>query len=235
MTKERSTCAAIVNLLRESNQNGVADRLHQYNQSLGPMLLNTEVQIDVMRGGAPILGRSNTYTLHRYPRGKCIIINNVEDQQKPDVYDKYGNHLFSPKGLKRETIRFEDVFTQLHFDVKVINNLSAKQMSEQLTKISKQNLSKDEAFVLIVVSHGQDKKVLGYNACEAMRKIEFNEIEEHSADWVEAEQECERDSVPINNLVKIFADENCPQLSLKPKLFFFICCRSKDVNNPGIY
>ena len=234
LTKERSTCAAIIKLLQDTKQNELSQRLEKFNKSSGPMPLNTEVQIEVVKGAAPILGRSNTYTLYRHPRGKCIIINNVENQQTPDIYDKSGNHLFSPKGLKRETIRFEHIFTQLHFDVKVINNLSADQMSQQLRQFSEEkSLSNDEAFVLIVISHGQDKKVLGYNACEAMRKIHCNLIRKE--DRVEAEQEMVNDSVKIKDLVKIFADENCPQLSSKPKLFFFICCRNKDLNKPGIY
>ena len=105
-------------------------------------------------------------------------------------------------------------------------------MVEQLTRISKEpSLENDEAFTLIVISHGQNKQVLGYNACEAMRKVRFNEIRSESG-LAEAQQEIERDSIKIKDIVSIFADDKCPQLTSKPKLFFFNCCRN--VNPSGI-
>ena len=235
LTRERATCEAIVQILRDCGQNEVADSLEKYNTSPGLMNLSTEVEIKVVKRTAPRLGESNTYTLIKNPRGKCIVINNVEEQQSPDVYDEKGNYIFTPKGLKRDSIRFENTFTQLYFKVQVLTKLSSEQMKEQLTQISRdESLENDEAFVLIVISHGQDKNVLGYNACEAMRKIRFKQIAKET-DIKEAEQEMDRDSVRIKDLVKIFSADECPLLATKPKLFYFICCRNKNLGKSGLF
>ena len=155
--------------------------------------------------------------------------------QSPNFYDENVNCVVSPKGLKRETIRFEHIFKQLNFNVEVITNLSATQMEERLTQISKdKSLEKDDSFVLIVISHGFNKKVLGYNACESLRQIKFREIPEKDENAIKTIKE---DMIEIKDVVNIFSEDKdkCPQLSSKPKLFFFICCRNGDQEEPGIF
>ena len=231
MTRDRVTCNTIVHLLRDTNQTEMADKLKEFNTSSGPMPLSLKDKIDVDKRQFPIKDLSNCYNLVYNPRGKCIIINNLEDQQSPDVYNEKGMLVHSPKGLSCETLRFKHIFSELHFDVQVLTKLTSVQTRERLTQISKDPTLKDDAaFVLIFVSHGQNESVLGFNACEAIRKINFGEIRENDPEAIE---EMERDVIEIKKIIDIFSDDNCPQLRSKPKLHFYICCRVKNSKTSG--
>jgi hypothetical protein len=84
------------------------------------------------------------------PRGKCIIINN------------------EPK-LLNESKRFEFIFKELFFDVEPIENtfkITAQEIRDKLESVAKdKKLKKHEALLVMVISHGEDEQVLGYNAC----------------------------------------------------------------------
>ena len=232
MTRERSTCATIVQLLRNDNQIDVAERLNRFNISPGPMGLVLEVYLPVNPSTAPKKDLSNCYDLIGKTRGLCVIINNVEKPQTPDVYDWRGLLVHCPKGLQNETKRFKSIFEQLFFDVHVLTQLSALQIEEQLIKIREEKLDKKhQAFVLIAISHGENENLLGFNACEASRKIRFGLIRK---DNEEALQEMATDVIGIKKLVEIFSEEKCEQLKSKPKLYFNICCRVKTSKDSGI-
>ena len=231
-TRDRETCATIVQLLEESYLKEQAKLLREYNTSSGPMEMIYDVELEVITRPSPFKLLSNAVTLSQKPRGKCIIINNVEEPQMPP-YNDHGQ-VFTPIGLKRETERFKHVFSQLHFEVKVLTKLNAKQIKEQLTEISKdESLKKDQAFVLIVLSHGENETVLGYDACQALKRINFEEIPKND---VKANKVIEEDRVHYKDLVDIFsAKRENDYLNCKPKLHFFICCRVKSEDKTGIH
>ena len=222
LTRERSTCAALIELLREDNQIEVAEELSIFNQSPGFMDLSKDYYLYVTPTTAPKKELSNCYDLFAKKRGLCVIINNVETQKDLDVYDKSGNLVFKPKGMRNETKRFQSIFTQLFFEVMVLTNLSALEIKLKLTKISQERTNKrDQAFVLIVISMGENETVYGYHACEAYRKIDYGEL---GGEGYEVKQ---RDVVSIKELIAIFSEENCVNLRSKPKLHFYITCRAQ--------
>ena len=113
-----------------------------------------------------------------------------------------------------------------------MTNLSAVDIEKRLIQIRNDRIIKvHQAFVLIVISHGENENVLGFNACEAVRKMRFGQIE---MDNKEAIQEITKDVISIKKLIAIFAEENCEQLMSKPKLHFYVCCRVK-TQNSGIF
>ena len=228
--RDRETCDAITQLLEEVGLGDQARQLKKFNTSSGPMKLTNNVELEVKVRPSPSITQSGQVALLKEIRGPCIIINNVEEAQEPPYYD-HGQKI-TPIGLKKETERFKYMFGKyLLFNVKVFTKLSAKQIKEKLTEISKDpTLKNEEAIVLIVISHGQNEAVLGYNACEALRRIKFKEIISHS-DIKEALQVIESDQVHIKELNDIFSEENCSLKSAQSaRLLYYICCREKNGN-----
>jgi hypothetical protein len=183
----------MVRLLRSLGQTEAADELKKYNTSPGRMKITNEVEIKVTQGKAPFIG-SNIYSMTKNPRGKCIIINNIRE-------------------LFKESQRFEYIFKELYFDVEPIKNtceMTAQQISDKLESVAKdKSLTKHEALLVIVISHGEDEKVLGYNACRELEDEMFDES----------------DVIKISEIVDIFAENKCTALRQTPKMFFFNCCR----------
>jgi hypothetical protein len=71
-----------------------------------------------------------------------------------------------------------------------------------------EELVKHEAFIVMIISHGEDEQVLGINVCRELNNKKRN----------------------VNDLIKIseidvFSDNNCKYLRQAPKLFFFNFCR----------
>jgi hypothetical protein len=183
----------MVHLLRSLGQTEAADELEKYNTSPGRMKFTNEVEIEVTQVKAEIKG-TLYYPMTKKPRGKCIIINNI-----PDLF--------------KESQRFEFIFKKLFFDVEPIENtfkMTAQQISDKLKSVAKdKKLSKHEALLVMAISHGEDEKVLGYNACRELEDELFDES----------------DVIKISEVVDIFSDKNCKFLRQTPKLFFFNCCR----------
>ncbi len=217
-TRYRSTCEEMVLLLRSLGQNEVADELEKYNTSPGRMQITTEVEIKVTQAKALIKG-TLFYEMTKNPRGKCIIINNM-----PNLF--------------KESQRFEYIFTELCFSVQSNRTenkgLTAEEIRNELKSLAKdRSLAKDEAFLVMIiryetiyylsvitiklfciVSHGEDEKVLGTNACQELEKgIEYEKRVHNN------------DVIKISEIVDIFSDKNCTFLRQIPKLFFFNCCR----------
>ena len=171
---------------------------------------------------APKKDLSNCYNLVKKFRGKCILINNMEEPQSPPQLAD-GKQI-EMLGLKKETIRFKDLFQKLNFAVEVIRNVSAEELLKKLKYISDDmSLRDSEAFILMAISHGEDEKVLGYNACEVIRKMRFKQINPKDQ---EAAQVIDGDILPIADIISTFSEANCPYLRSKPKVFFFTCCRT---------
>jgi hypothetical protein len=197
-TRLRSTCEEIINLLKLSGQTEIALELEKYNTSPGRMEVTNNDEIAV-KPGKEMKG-TLYYTMSSKPRGKCVIINNF-------VEYSYGK-LLENEGLFKESKRFESIFTQLYFDVYPIRTtvgMTAKAIESELKSIARdKSIEKPEALIVMIISHGRDEKVLGYNACRFLD---------------------DEDSIKISDIVDIFSETNCKALEQTPKLFFFNCCR----------
>jgi hypothetical protein len=141
------------------------------------------------------------YEMLKNPRGICIIVNNfVKTIEGTEIIDET-----APRTIPYESIRFKKVFEQLYFNVKLVYNFNTTQIRELLILLKDDIiLSKSDAFVFMIVTHGEDEKILGFNKCEG------ND---------------DTNSMNISEIVDIFSETNCPNLRNKPKLFFFNCCR----------
>jgi hypothetical protein len=184
-TRLRSTCEEMIKILRNTGQTEAADDLSKYNTSPGRMQESTDVLIKVSEAKAEMKG-SLIYPMTKNPRGMCYIINN-----EPDLFI--------------ESKRFEHIFSQLFFEVKLYKDLTVKAICDKLEKLSKdKTLAKLEALIIMIISHGEHEKILGYNACQELDK---------------------NDLIEISKIVDIFSEKNCQYLRQSPKLFFFNCCR----------
>lgn len=125
------------------------------------------------------------YSMTRNPRGSCIIVNNA----------KFDDHsLRFREGSKLDVDRMAGLFRQLHFNVSIASNLSAKETKDLLRGFQKVETQKDaECLVVILMSHGEDGVVYGSDG----EKLHLD-----------------------RDVYQLFDNENCPNLRGKPKLFF---------------
>ncbi|XP_015776086.1 PREDICTED: caspase-3-like [Acropora digitifera] len=123
------------------------------------------------------------------PRGYCLIINNMSFEDK-----KLNRHcaIHDEQNLRA---LFEN---DLHFQVHIVNDLQNFQMEDICTEYSKKDHSKFDAFVCIVMSHGDTgDKIIGVKGR----------------------------TIGIEQLMSKFKAKNCPSLAHKPKMFFIQACR----------
>jgi hypothetical protein len=154
------------------------------NSNISRKLIGTVQEVFVTLADRPMFG-SLYYQMSQAVRGKCLIINNAT------------NEVF------KESKIFESVFTQLHFNVEMKDNLKAFDIMSSLSSLAKDpNLKKDEALVIMIISKGTKESVFGFNDCEGLY---------------------EKDPISVSQIVDIFSGENCPALRRRPKIFFFNC------------
>ncbi len=102
------------------------------------------------------------------------------------------------KIVTKESLRFKNIFEQLLFDVELLYDKRVDEMRTRLETLAKEKrLAKDQALVVMIISHGCDEKVEGVD-----KKV-----------------------LSVRTIVNLFSEDNCKSLSRKPKLFFFNCCR----------
>jgi hypothetical protein len=169
--------------------------LHECNISEGVIGFD-----NVRKTDSPMVG-TNYYQMDKKPRGKCIIVNNlIKFKDGTNIIDETAT-----ENLWKESERFKNVFEQLYFDVELINNIKTADMSDKLINISRdRKLSDSDAFIFMIITHGEKEKILGYEACQGLNGTDF---------------------MTIKDIVDLFSENKCPNLRAKPKLFFFICCR----------
>jgi hypothetical protein len=197
-TRSRFTCARIVEFLVKSQSIRnlqAAQFLSECNTSQGVIPFN-----NVMTTKSPMIG-TLFYQMTKKPRGKCLIINNlIKFIDGTNIIDET-----AAENLWRESERFKNVFEQLYFEVELINNINTTDMKNKLINTSQdKTLSENDAFIFIIITHGEKENILGYDACQGLNGTDF---------------------MRIKDIVDLFSENKCPNLRAKPKLFFFICCR----------
>ncbi|XP_077511094.1 caspase-14-like [Amblyomma americanum] len=94
----------------------------------------------------------NVYRMENSPRGKCIIINNVEFHN-PDHW-RHGSDV--------DADRMETLFNALHFDCDVRRDLTAKQMKAVLEEAANPDHHRDaDCLVVVLMSHGMWDYIAG--------------------------------------------------------------------------
>lgn len=127
------------------------------------------------------------YSMRRERRGLVYLINNEQFDNLPL---REGTH-FDRDNLTR-------LFTDLHFEVIVENNLKASEIMNRTKSISKDVKIKDsDCFVFIILTHGNENGMCGTDG----------------------------EYVPLTTLTEMFEPNNCPEMNEKPKMFLIQACR----------
>lgn len=131
---------------------------------------------------------SSCYKMDHAKRGVCLIINNTKFEKNTKMSDRKGSDI-DASNLYR-------VFKDLKFDVDLQNNQTITQMFRLVEKISKQDHSNCDCFVMVILSHGDEGIVYGTDGF-----------------------------IKMDSLIAPLKANGCRSLVGKPKLFFIQACR----------
>jgi len=96
-----------------------------------------------------------------------------------------------------------ETFTKLQFEVRIYTNLTVKDIYKTLEKVSMEDLSDCDTFSLVILSHGNEGIIYGYDGSYSVDKIWQN-----------------------------FTADHCPSLAGKPKMIFIQACQGNNMD-PG--
>lgn len=123
-------------------------------------------------------------------RGICLIVNNVLFDL--DMFPKR-------KGSDMDAFRFKEVFKQMGFSVESKRNLTADKMKAVFKQVAARCMSKHDALVVILLSHGTESGIYGTDGLE----------------------------VDLNDILSYFDNKTCKHLMGKPKVFIVQACRGR--------
>ncbi|KAM6173463.1 caspase-9 [Erethizon dorsatum] len=151
---------------------------------------------DDVRAQEKLKGNAHlAYVLNADPCGHCLIINNVNFCLASGLSTRTGSNIDCEKMQRR--------FSQLHFQVEVRCDLTAKEMVRALAELARRDHHALDCCVVIVLSHG----------CQASH-LQFPGA-------VYGIDGC---PVSVEKIVNTFNGTSCPGLGGKPKLFFIQAC-----------
>ncbi|XP_028264730.1 caspase-9 [Parambassis ranga] len=135
------------------------------------------------------------YKMDASPCGRCLIINNVEFENKSQLSNRKGSNIDCDKLERR--------FKALNFFVEVKTNLKQKQIKHELSALSKMDHSQYDCCVVIILSHGTE---VSHNRFPG------------------AVYGVDGQYVPVQYITNYLNGQHCPSLQGKPKLFFIQAC-----------
>ena len=127
------------------------------------------------------------YNMYHEKRGVALVIN---------IRKYKDNKQKERKWSEKDFENLKQTFKYLEFNVRPYENLTAKQIRDEIQKIADLDHTNSDCFLCVVMSHGNKDKIVASDNEE----ISFKEIMQ-----------------PIK--------ESCKSLENKPKLFFFQACR----------
>ena len=131
------------------------------------------------------------YNMNHARRGIALVINIRTYEPNPYKLDER-------TWSEPDVANLKQSLQYLEFDLKLHKNLKANEIRDEIKKIAEINHTDSDCFLCVVMSHGEDDKIIASDSEE----ISFMEIME-----------------PI---------KSCTSLQNKPKLFFFQACRGKN-------
>ncbi|OXA52170.1 Caspase-2 [Folsomia candida] len=144
-------------------------------------------------------------------RGRCVIFAN-------SIFRNWKMEDGTPNlpGYERDAENLQKVFDDLHFKVTVYKNRSAEKMRQKLRSVVNYRVreiggQKPNAFVLIILSHGDESSIMGSN---------FDPDHE----------EYKNDVLKEAEIIDILNNENCPHLIDRPTLIFLQTCKGDRVD-----
>jgi hypothetical protein len=130
------------------------------------------------------------YNMNNYRRGIALVIN----IRKYDAPNQHKERVWSVKDFEN----LKKTLNYLEFQVVLSQNLTKNELEQVMQEQAKLNYEKYDCFLCVVMSHGNDEKIVTSDN----KEISFEEI-----------------MAPI---------KSCPTLIGKPKLFFFQACRGEN-------
>lgn len=131
----------------------------------------------------------DVYPMESRPRGYALIISNKKFDD-PKIYpDRDG-------GEKDESSMLQ-LLESLFFKVIMHKDKTRNEMESILTDFSEMDHTASNAAVVVIMSHGEEKGVIGTDGF----------------------------SLPFASIIQHFSSDNCIALAHRPKLFFFQACR----------
>jgi hypothetical protein len=138
---------------------------------------------------------ANMYNMNNAKRGIALIIN-------IRTYNPNPYNLAERTWSEPDIVKLNKTLEYLEFDLRFYENLTANEIREEIEKIADKDHTDSDCFLCVVMSHGDDGKIIANDSEE----ISFLEIMK-----------------PI---------KSCNSLDNKPKLFFFQACRGKNKMEP---
>ena len=192
-----------LHVLREvqTNSNSEKERLQQQIREYEETIRRNVAQIQALRGEnahvlIPFGPVAERYSMKRTPHGIAVIINNSEFYSNDPANKALPNCRFSQ--VDEENLRV--TWEYLQYDVRILRNLTASELTRQLMQIALQSHENYDSFVCCILSHGYLDGIYGTDS----------------------------QPVKINDIASLFKGSFCPTLSNKPKLFFIQACREDD-------
>ena len=192
-----------LHLLRQvkSESGSEKERLQQQIREYEHMLRQNNEQIEILRrenqqGPALIGPVGEKYHMDKTPHGIAVIINNSVFHSAVPTEDP----LPERRGSQVDEDNLRVTWDYLRYDVRILKNLTASELTRQLMQIALQNHEKYDSFVCCILSHGYLDGVYGTDS----------------------------KPVKINDIASLFKGTFCPTLADKPKLFFIQACRGDD-------
>ena len=157
-------------------------------------------------------GTIDHYPMDSNPVGKCVIVNNASFQgsvNMPEAQRRLNlrghNYPVPNIGLKNRIGSEQDVkkisglFKSFGFQTSVYEDLDSRKMEYLLESVAREDHSRHDCFVLIIMSHGALGSIYGV------------------------------DGMPVRcaEIKSMFKPGKCPSLLNKPKIFFFQACQGE--------
>lgn len=136
------------------------------------------------------------YDMSSQIRGWCLIFSN-------HVF----NHLDNLVGYERDKENFEGVFTDLAFNVKVFEKVTAQDIKSNIQRYANTSASDGlyptNALAVVILSHGNADYLFGVNFSASDKS----------------------DKISVDEIMDMLSNENCPHLIGKPKIICLQACR----------
>ena len=171
------------------------ERLQQHILKYEQMLQQNNEQIEILiqenEQGPALMGpMGEKYPMNKTPHGIAVIINNFKFHSFQDR-----------RGSQVDEDNLRVTWEYLQYDVLILRNLTASELTHQLMEIALRSHEKYDSFVCCILSHGS------------------------SGDGVYG---VDSKTVKINDIACLFKAHFCPTLAGKPKLFFIQSERGND-------
>ena len=196
-------CEQQLHLLRQvkTESGSEKERLQQQIQDYEQKLQQNNEQIEILRRenqqGPELIGPvGEKYPMNKTPHGIAVIINNFEFHSTVPGEDPLPERRGSQ--VDEENLRL--TWDYLQYDVRILRNVTASELTRQLMQIALQNHEKYDSFVCCILSHGYLDGVYGADS----------------------------KPIKINDIASLFKGHFCPTLVGKPKLFFIQADRGDD-------